>query len=162
MLMSRWWFDWYMIWAGYIYVKCWQRAALMWLKQHKKSRHTEISSDHYLINGDVKKKKQFIILALDHASEAHAHASMMCAHISSLTKVLDKEMVDLVLCAVGRPLMQLNIPEWFVNPIVETRPKTTEQEQIEKLKKFILPHTEGPQVWSDTVTGHCYLAEVQT
>ena len=44
------------------------------------------------------------------ASEAHAHASTMCAHISSLAKILDKEMVDSVLRAVGRPLMQLNVP----------------------------------------------------
>ena len=65
---------------------------------------------------------------MDHASEAHAHASTMCAHISSLAKVSDKEMVDLVLCAVGRPLVQLNIPEGFVNPTVNTRPKTTEQQ----------------------------------
>ena len=42
-------------------------------------------------------EKQLIISALDHTSEAHVHASMMCAHISSLAKISDKETVDLVL-----------------------------------------------------------------
>ena len=91
-------------------------------------------------------EKQLIILALDHALEAHAHASTMCAHISSLAKVSDKEMVDLMLCGVGRPLMQLNIPKRFVNPAVNARPKTMEEEQKEKLEKFILPHTDSPTV----------------
>ena len=57
-------------------------------------------------------EKQLIILALDHASKAHAHASTMCTNILSLVKISDKEMVDLVLHAVGRPLMQLNVLEW--------------------------------------------------
>ena len=46
----------------------------------------------------------------------------------------------------SRPLMQLNVPEPFVNPAVNARPKTTEQEQKEKLEKFILPHTGSPAV----------------
>ena len=50
-------------------------------------------------------EKQLIISALDHALEEHTHVRTMCAHILSLTKVSDKEMVDLVLHAVGRPLM---------------------------------------------------------
>ena len=68
-------------------------------------------------------EKQFIISAFDHASEVHPHVSTMCAHISSLTKIMDKEMVDLVLHAVGRPLMQLNVPERFVNPTVMQDPR---------------------------------------
>ena len=91
-------------------------------------------------------EKQLIISALDHTSEAHTHASTMCAHISSLPKVSDKEMVNLVLHAVGRPLMQLSVPERFVNPAVNARPKTTEEEQKEKHEKFILLHTDLPAV----------------
>ena len=71
--------------------------------------------------------------------QKHMYASMICAHISSLAKVSNKEMVDLVLQAMGRPLMQLNIQEHFTNPTTDERPKTTEQEQKEKLEKFILP-----------------------
>ena len=85
-------------------------------------------------------------MALDHASEAHTHVSTMCAHISSIVKVSDKETVNLVLCTVGRPLMQLNIPKRFVNPAVNARPKTTKEEQKEKLEKFILPCTDLPAV----------------
>ena len=51
---------------------------------------------------------------------------MMCTYISSLAKITDKEMVDLVLWAVGRPLMQLNIPEHFSNPTMDERPKMME------------------------------------
>ena len=74
-------------------------------------------------------EKQLTISALHHASEAHTHVSTMCTHISSLTKVSDKEMVNLVLHAVGRPLMQLNIPKRFVNLAVDARLKAMEEEQ---------------------------------
>ena len=37
-------------------------------------------------------------------------------------------MVDLVLQAMGRPLMQLNVPECFANPTMDERPKMMEQE----------------------------------
>ena len=70
----------------------------------------------------------------------------MCAHISSLAKILDKEMVDSVLRAVGRPLMQLNVPERFVNLAVDPQPRTSEEEQKEKLEKFILPRTDSSAV----------------
>ena len=73
-------------------------------------------------------EKQLIISALDHASEVHVHASMMYTHISSLAKVCDKEMADLVLQTMGRLLMQLNVPECFANPTMDERPKTMEQE----------------------------------
>ena len=55
-------------------------------------------------------------------------------------------MVDLVLQAVGRPLMQLNIPEHFANPTMDKRPKMREQEWKEKLEKFILPQSDHPAV----------------
>ena len=85
-------------------------------------------------------------MALDHASEVDAYVSTMCTRISSLTKIMDKETVDLVLHAVGGPLMQLNVPKRFTNLTVNARPKTIEEEQKEKLEKFILPHTDLPAV----------------
>ena len=63
-----------------------------------------------------------------HQKCTHTHTSTMCTDISSLAKVSDKETVDLVLHAMGRPLMQLNVPEHFVNPATDERPKTMEQE----------------------------------
>ena len=81
-----------------------------------------------------------------------SHIRSTCTHqhdvhtISSLAKISDKETVDLVLWAMGRPLMQLNVPEHFVNPTMDERPKTTEQEQKEKLEKFILPQSDHPEV----------------
>ena len=71
---------------------------------------------------------------------------MMWAHILSLAKVSDKEMVDLVLHAMGKPLMQLSIHKCFVNPATDERPKTTEQEQKEKLENFILLQADSSAV----------------
>ena len=122
---------------------------MLW-KWCKKFLHPENSSDLCQKRGDVKRRceeeKQLIISASDQVSEVHAHVSTMCTHISSITKIMDKEMVDLVLCAVGRPLMQLNVPKRFANLTVDARPKTTEEEQKEKLKKFTLPCTDLPAV----------------
>ena len=55
-------------------------------------------------------------------------------------------MVHLVLWAMGRPLLQLNVPEHFTNPTMDERPKMREQEQKEKLEKFILPQSDHPAV----------------
>ena len=42
--------------------------------------------------------------------------------------------------------MQVNVPERFTNPTVNARLKTMEQEQKEKLEKFILPRADSPAV----------------
>ena len=55
-------------------------------------------------------------------------------------------MVDLVLQAMGRPLIQLNVLEHIANPTMDERPKTMEQEWKEKLEKFILPQSDHPAV----------------
>ena len=91
-------------------------------------------------------EKQLMISALDHASEAHAHMSTMCAYISSLAKISNKETVNSVLRVVGQPLMQLNVPERFMNPVVDPKPMTSEEEWKEKLEKVILPRSNSPAV----------------
>ena len=42
--------------------------------------------------------------------------------------------------------MQLNVLEHFANPTMDERPKTMEQEQKEKLEKFILSQSDYPAV----------------
>ena len=83
---------------------------------------------------------------MDHTSEACAHASTICAHISSLEKISGKATMDAILRAMGRPLMQLNIPECYVNPASDLRPKTTTEEQKVKLAKTILPSSDSPGI----------------
>ena len=51
--------------------------------------------------------------------------------------------MDCVLRVVGRLLMQLNVPERFMNLAVDPKPRTCKDEQKEKLEKFILPKTDS-------------------
>ena len=43
-----------------------------------------------------------------------------------------------------RPLIQINIPEGFLNPVEDKRPKMTEEERWEKVRKMILPASNAP------------------
>ena len=70
----------------------------------------------------------------------------MQAHISSLAKISDKATVDAILWAVGRPLMQLNIPKCYINSASDPKPKTTTEERKVKLAKTILPHSDSPGI----------------
>ena len=38
-----------------------------------------------------------------------------------------------------RPLVQLNVPEGFLNPIEDKKALTSEEEKKEKVKKMVLP-----------------------
>lgn len=89
---------------------------------------------------------QLIIATMDHASKADVHMSTMCMNISSLVKISDKMMGDAVPRAVGRLLMQLNIPEHFLNPATDKKLKTMAEQQLEKLEKMILPHSNSPGI----------------
>ena len=84
-------------------------------------------------------EKAFIIEIFNHAAQAHEHLSEVCANISTLTKVMDKATLMSVINGAVRPLIQLNIPEGFLNPIEDKKAKTTEEEKREKIQKMVLP-----------------------
>ena len=42
------------------------------------------------------------------------------------------------------PLIQINIPECFLNPVEDRQPKMTEEERWEKVRKMILPMANAP------------------
>ena len=72
-------------------------------------------------------------MAFDHLSKAHAHMSSYAANMSSLTKIADPDTFQAVLKAIVCPLIQVNTPEWYLNPVVEPQPQTTSEERMEKL-----------------------------
>ena len=63
----------------------------------------------------------------------------MCANVSALAKVTDKATLLSVINGAVHPLVQLNIPEGFLNPIEDKKAKMTEEEKREKIQKMVLP-----------------------
>ena len=81
----------------------------------------------------------FIVDIFSHAAQAHKHLSEVCANITALAKITDKTTLMSVINRAVRPLVQLNIPEGFLNPVEDKRVKTTEEEKREKVRKMVLP-----------------------
>ena len=86
----------------------------------------------------------FIIDIFDHMAQAHEHLSEVCANVSALTKVTDKATLLSVINGAVHPLVQLNIPEGFLNPIKDKKAKMTEEEKREKVQKTVLPIPNAP------------------
>ena len=75
----------------------------------------------------------------DSACEAHSHLATVTANLSSLAKVTDQETLKLIMKSAVWPLIQMNVPEGFLDPIKDKEPQTSEQELAKKIKKMILP-----------------------
>ena len=86
----------------------------------------------------------FIIDIFNHAAQAHEHLSEVCANVSALAKVTDKATLLLVINGAVHPLIQLNIPEGFLNPIEDKKAKMMEEEKKEKVWKTVLPIPNAP------------------
>ena len=86
-----------------------------------------------------KEEIDLIVNTLDHTSKAHAHMSSMCTNLSSLAKIMDWQTFQMVLKATVRPLMQVNMPECFLNPIEDTKLQMSVEKQMEKVQNMILP-----------------------
>ena len=89
-----------------------------------------------------KRRKQeeleLIIGVFNHACEAHSHLATVEANVSSLAKVMDHEMLRIVMKAAVRPLIQMNVLEGFLDPIEDKKPQMLEEELAEKVEKTIL------------------------
>ena len=48
-------------------------------------------------------------------------------------------MLHTIINGAVRPLVQINIPEGFLNPVEDRQPKMTEEERWEKVWKMVLP-----------------------
>ena len=86
----------------------------------------------------------FITSIFDHASQVHEHLSSVCANISAFAKITDRVTLHTVINGAVQPLIQINIPEGFLNPVEDRQPKTTEEERWEKVQKTILPTANAP------------------
>ena len=78
---------------------------------------------------------ELIISMFNHTSEAHAHLVTVAANISSLAKVTNQKTLQIVMKSAICPLIQMHISEGFLDPVKEKRPKTMEEEWLQKVKK---------------------------
>ena len=58
---------------------------------------------------------EMIVMCFNHLSEVHTHMSSFAANMSSLAKICDPEMYDMVLKATARLMIQVNIPEHYLS-----------------------------------------------
>ena len=82
---------------------------------------------------------ELIVSCFDHLSEAHAHMLSFMTNISSLAKIADPKTFDMVMKAVVRLMIQVNIPEHYLSLVQDPPPKTTAEECLSQLEKVILP-----------------------
>ena len=81
----------------------------------------------------------FIVDIFSHVAQAHEHLSEVCANVAALAKITDKTTLMAVINGAVRPLVQLNIPKGFLNPIKDKKALTSKEEKKEKVKKTALP-----------------------
>ena len=74
-----------------------------------------------------------------HVAQAHEHLSEVCVNVTALAKITDKATLKSVMNGVVQPLVQLNVPKGFLNPIEDKKALTSEEEKREKVKKMVLP-----------------------
>ena len=58
---------------------------------------------------------EMIVTCFNHLSEAYAHMSSFVANMSSLAKICNPEMFDMVLRVAARPMIQTNVPECYLS-----------------------------------------------
>ena len=86
------------------------------------------------------KVQEIIVMCFDHLSEVHTHMLSFLANMSSLAKICNPKMYDMVLKVTARLMIQVNIPEHYLSAVQEP-PKMTAEERLTRLKKVLLPQT---------------------
>ena len=81
----------------------------------------------------------FITDIFEHAAQAHQHLLEVCANVAALAKITDKTTLMTVINGAVQALVQLNIPEGFLNPLQDRKAPSSEEEKKEKVKKTVLP-----------------------
>ena len=80
-----------------------------------------------------------IISLFNHLSEAHAHMSTATANLSLISKIVNTETFRMVLRVSIRPMVQLMIPECFLNPIWDPDADTSRDTMMHKIEWDLLP-----------------------
>ena len=83
--------------------------------------------------------QELIVSCFDHLLEVHAHMSSFMANISLLAKIANPETFNMVMKAVARLMIQVNIPECYLSLVQDPPPKTTAEKCLSRLEKVILP-----------------------
>ena len=60
-------------------------------------------------------------------------------NVAALAKITDKTTLMTVINGAVWPLVQLNVPKGFLNPMEDKKAPTSEEEKKEKVKKTVLP-----------------------
>ena len=58
---------------------------------------------------------ELIVSCFNHLSEVHTHMSSFVANMSLLAKIADPKTFDMVMKAVARPMIPVNIPEHYLS-----------------------------------------------
>ena len=85
-----------------------------------------------------KEELELIIGVFDCACEAHSHLATVAVNMSSLAKVMDCEMLRIIMKAAVRLLVQMNVLEGFLDPIEDKKLQMLEEELAEMVEKIIL------------------------
>ena len=72
---------------------------------------------------------ELIVMCFNHLSEVHTHMSSFTANMSSLAKITDPKTFDMVMEAVARPMIQVNIPE----ALPESSPRSTPEDHSRRM-----------------------------
>ena len=83
--------------------------------------------------------QELIMSYFNHLLEVHTHMWSFMANISSLAKITNPETFDMVMKAVARLMIQVNIPEHYLSPVQDPPLKTTAEECLSRLEKVIPP-----------------------
>ena len=82
---------------------------------------------------------ELIVMCFNHLSEAHAHMSSFAANMSSLAKIANPKTFDMVMKVAAWPMIQINVPECYLNPVQDPPLKMTAEERLSKLERVMLP-----------------------
>ena len=86
---------------------------------------------------------ELIVSCFDHLLEVHAHMSSFAANISSLAKITDPETFDMVMKAVARLMIQVNVPEHYLSPVQDPPRRPQQKNTCPGWKKSSSP---GPHL----------------
>ena len=77
----------------------------------------------------------FIVDIFSHAAQAHEHLSEVCANVAALAKITDKTTLMSVINGAVWLLVQLNIPEGFLNPVQDKKSSDIRRREERKSEK---------------------------
>ena len=82
---------------------------------------------------------EMIVMCFNHLSEVHAYMSSLAANMSSLAKICDLEMYDMVLKVTARPMIQINVPEHYLSPVQDPPQRQLQKKGWHALRRFCFP-----------------------